>query len=336
MSISVTTAIPAIHPAFNPTPLVITKTASETQVSITLDGIERVREFLGTTATFDVSSVVKHLLVEGLTEINAAGNSGANTAKAYTDALMSKKYALSIEEGANSYYIALNAALQAGQAIDYFVSRTNKLLTGFERLRFFAGYPQRVYVLPGSTNNFLNFLSAGTAVVSKATPGGLVWFAEMAFNTSPSYVRLSTTTYSPGNDVDNRPVDTPCLPASPFWVRWVNQIGGMDHWMFGGRQFEGLTLKEKQTYTPATNTIGKYKRQISAEAENMITVGASGLSENEYQNISRIILSPKIEYYDSGEWIPITIDKAELSRNTGEPMQEIELSFELPQPNLQH
>lgn len=135
-------------------------------------------------------------------------------------------------------------------------------------------------------------------------------------------------------------VECRCVPQSPFYVRWLNRFGGIDYWMFEKRQ----TLQRKHdSYTDFQPYISNYSEATgtnypcSKEVSEYVTVGAELLSENEWYEISRMLYSPVIQWYDERRevWVDIMADKGDLSMLTDNPAHSLEITFVMPQPQLQ-
>lgn len=75
-----------------------------------------------------------------------------------------------------------------------------------------------------------------------------------------------------------------CTPNNPFYVRWINQMGGYDYWMFGKRQVFTHKTENKKTFRPYISNI--LKAQTTTElykfdVTEQVVVGAEQL-KNEY------------------------------------------------------
>ncbi len=130
------------------------------------------------------------------------------------------------------------------------------------------------------------------------------------------------------------------IPPAPFYVRWVNHIGGREHFMFCRRQTDKTDIDDSVTFDPYIETnadLGRYPRQVSLTSERTVVVGAEGIPTAEYDVLRKITTSPLIEYYDtvSAKWIVVTVKSGATSKDTASPMQSIELEFNLPSPALQ-
>lgn len=139
---------------------------------------------------------------------------------------------------------------------------------------------------------------------------------------------------------DRLEIECRCVPSSPFYVRWLNRFGGIDYWMFEKRQ----TWQRKQNniedfepyiadFSDSTGTNYVFSKEISEE----VIVGADLLTPNEWYEISRILYSPTIQWYDERRaiWIDIMVEKGDVSRFTDAPAHSLEITFLLPQPQLQ-
>lgn len=130
------------------------------------------------------------------------------------------------------------------------------------------------------------------------------------------------------------------IPPAPFYVRWVNHIGGREHFMFCRRQTDKTDIDDSVTFDPYVETnadLGRYPRQISLTSEHTMVVGAEGIPSAEFDVLRHITTSPLIEYYDEEitEWRVVTVKSGATSKDTASPVQSIELEFTLPSPALQ-
>lgn len=144
---------------------------------------------------------------------------------------------------------------------------------------------------------------------------------------------------NPPEVYDQRTILLTPAPAHPFYVRWINQQGGYDHWMFACRQFFKRELKSASYFRPYrdTNDTGTDAVLLGKEAEENISVSSGSIDANEWQAISRILYSPKIELYNPATklWHTILLDKGSAEIGTAAPTGEVTLTFNLPAPRLQ-
>lgn len=131
-----------------------------------------------------------------------------------------------------------------------------------------------------------------------------------------------------------------CTPNNPFYVRWINQMGGYDYWMFSKRQVFTNKTDNKKTFRPyiynikeAQTTTELYKFDVTEQ----VVVGAEQLKNEYFKPLSKIILSPQIEWYNesTSKWIRIYVADYDFDYNTAKSSQDIEITFNLPDKQLQ-
>ena len=132
-----------------------------------------------------------------------------------------------------------------------------------------------------------------------------------------------------------------CIPEHPFYVRWINMRGGYDYKMFEARHQRTLSISgnvEHQFFIEDTTAARRTHERLFFEANDSIAVGADLLSHDEFVNLSKIILSPKIEWFDHEltVWKEITIDgNAKAVWDSQSVKGVFEVKFKLPIPNTQ-
>ena len=119
-------------------------------------------------------------------------------------------------------------------------------------------------------------------------------------------------------------------PAHPFYVRWINELGGYDYHMFSCNQQHNYELASQTTYDMQD---GDGQQVVLEKTGNHTIEVSSGLVTR--QNaiaISKIVLSPDIRWYDekAGQWIRITAPQQSISLQTEQPTSEVVLKFVLP------
>ena len=131
-----------------------------------------------------------------------------------------------------------------------------------------------------------------------------------------------------------------CTPPSPFYVRWVNALGGVDYWMFSKRQEFTPSVSSTSTYAqykadPATAITNR--RAYALATKNSVTVGAEGVQAIHWDMLEGLPFSPLIEWYNEklGKWIGITVAKYEGKIVTDTNTHTIEITFDLPTINTQ-
>ena len=120
------------------------------------------------------------------------------------------------------------------------------------------------------------------------------------------------------------------VPAHPFYVRWIKELGGYDYHMFECNQQHAYELSSQTTYDMQD---GDGQQMVLDKRGNHTIEASSGLVTR--QNaiaISKLVLSPDIRWYDeqAGQWIRITAQAQSISFQTEQPTSEVVLKLVLP------
>ena len=129
-------------------------------------------------------------------------------------------------------------------------------------------------------------------------------------------------------------------PETGFYVRWINQLGGWDAWMFGCRQYFTKSLTGTQTYNPYfvdVETITGNVQVYQKTGKEQVKVSSGMVTKNQYDTISALIYSPRIEWFnkETNTWITIIVDKGDNEIGGHKPSGECRFTFDLPAPQLQ-
>jgi len=127
------------------------------------------------------------------------------------------------------------------------------------------------------------------------------------------------------------------VPAHPFYVRWVNDLGGWDYFMFACNQKQTKSLSKNDTYEPYV-TYGRYglRSSYNKEATSAVEVSTGIIGKKLLKSVAECVYSPLVQLYDEAlnSWIEIQpkTDKQEFmaTQTTG----ELKMTFELPTPQL--
>ena len=121
-----------------------------------------------------------------------------------------------------------------------------------------------------------------------------------------------------------------CVPAHPFYVRWINELGGYDYHMFECNQQHAYELASQTNFDMQD---GDGQQVVIDKTGNHTIEVSSGLvtSQNAIA-IAKLVLSPDIRWYDekSGQWIRITASQQSIIMQTEQPTSEVVLKFVLP------
>jgi hypothetical protein len=359
------TTPPAIHTAYNP---IIAKINSgiertdkstveilQSDTTTVLATLER--EYFNNIATFDLNPIVKTLFNNVTTVINDVSGVATSLVLNYNlFVLYDIKYVLSRTENVIKKLMAINAVSQLGETQDY-SSMQGKFLTNFSKLKFYSNYPLTITFLPHINSFVYCRMATDTTIrdISTTTYKGVFeynvngdgWFEIattadmetllMSENNSVIYDESGNRIYvadaSTSNEVRLIQIQNCCVPINPYYMRWINDKGGFDYFMFAYNQENKKKTENTSVYSPYyedVQTAEALTKVITKEASTKITIGAQNLDDEEYKAVSKIIFSPKVQHYDEtlGKWIDVYIDNTELSSTTKESLHSIELTIE--------
>jgi len=353
---------PAIHTAFNPAILQLAGKSGDyayiaiIPIDITVDEtIHKKREFFNGTALFDLSKIVQDYFDDNQTFIMPD--------KIFIDNNLVQDYKLFESNsghgiiGAPIDFVAINAVAQIGESSDM-TKRKGTFLTGFERLKKYPGYDLTVSVLGFDDNTSVRIGGTNIATVEIVHANIIIPddTRTLSISTGGKYVNLETNQAEIITNNEGEPIyirfldgsyteriiyiDNRCLPSSPFYVKWINQIGGWDYWMFSFRQTISRSIGDQQFFNPTVfnqETVNGTTQLTDISATEKVTVGADGLTDNEYECISKLIYSPQKQWYSEklNKWIEIQLEEGEAEKDTRVKSQQIELTFVMPDPQLQ-
>ena len=131
-----------------------------------------------------------------------------------------------------------------------------------------------------------------------------------------------------------------CTPENPFYIRWINQLGGFAYWMFSLNQIYEQSVKTLTTVNPVTDDIRNasyLEYEIDKEAARTVSVGAGNLTDTEYGELLGVTTSPRVEHWDTeaGKWLRIHVASGKFETQTRNSRKEIEMDFTLPTPQIQ-
>lgn len=128
-------------------------------------------------------------------------------------------------------------------------------------------------------------------------------------------------------------VDTE-VPCNPFYIRWINQKGGWDTYMFEqhkkytqevDRGDQYVLANARDPYTPET------RGELAPEFKNIVQAGAEQLDENDFNLLKGIALSPLVQryHYRIGAWQRVLVNDTDLTWDTKAPRNTVSYEFQL-------
>jgi hypothetical protein len=128
-------------------------------------------------------------------------------------------------------------------------------------------------------------------------------------------------------------VDTE-VPCNPFYIRWINQKGGWDTYMFEQPKKYTQEVDRGDQYVLA-NSRGPYASQtrgeLAPEFKNIVQAGAEQLDENDFNLLKGIALSPLVQRYNYSvkAWQRVLVNDTDLTWDTKTPRNTVSYEFQL-------
>lgn len=128
-------------------------------------------------------------------------------------------------------------------------------------------------------------------------------------------------------------VDTE-VPCNPFYIRWINQKGGWDTYMFEqhkkytqevDRGDQYVLANARDPHTPET------RGELAPEFKNIVQAGAEQLDENDFNLLKGIALSPLVQVYNYQivAWQRVLVNDTDLTWDTKAPRNTVSYEFQL-------
>lgn len=125
--------------------------------------------------------------------------------------------------------------------------------------------------------------------------------------------------------------ETPC---NSFYIRWINQKGGWDTYMFEQHKKYTQEVDRGDQYVLA-NSRGPHASQtrgeLAPEFKNIVQAGAEQLDENDFNLLKGIALSPLVQMYNRSimTWQRVLVNDTDLTWDTKTPRNTVSYEFQL-------
>ena len=210
----------------------------------------------------------------------------------------------------------------------------------------YFGYPFYVTLFP---RGFLGSLNAATSIdvrvklyevaekqfdISTRLNIPLVYEFETTVSTDANYVKLSLSGGADPSQAWNIIFIDTEKPCNPFYIRWINQKGGWDTYMFEQHKKYTQEVDRGDQYVLA-NSRGPYASQtrgeLAPEFKNIVQAGAEQLDENDFNLLKGIALSPLVQRYNFSirAWQRVLVDDTDLTWDTKTPRNTVSYEFQL-------
>lgn len=153
------------------------------------------------------------------------------------------------------------------------------------------------------------------------------------FGDEADYIKLRPSKGYPSQAWNIIFVDTE-VPCNPFYIRWINQKGGWDTYMFEQHKKYTQEVDRGDQYVLA-NSRGPYASQtrgeLAPEFKNIVQAGAEQLDENDFNLLKGIALSPLVQRYNYSvkAWQRVLVNDTDLTWDTKTPRNTVSYEFQL-------
>lgn len=210
----------------------------------------------------------------------------------------------------------------------------------------YYGYPYYVTLFP---KGFLGSPSIATSVdvwvklqdgvenqfeISTRLSIPLVYEFEDEANDEAVYVKLRLPVSAYSSQAWNIIfVDTE-VPCNPFYIRWINQKGGWDTYMFEQHKKYTQEVDRGDQYVLANSRdpyASQTRGELAPEFKNIVQAGAEQLDENDFNLLKGIALSPLVQRYNYSvkAWQRVLVNDTDLTWDTKTPRNTVSYEFQL-------
>lgn len=128
-------------------------------------------------------------------------------------------------------------------------------------------------------------------------------------------------------------VDTE-IPCNPFYIRWINQKGGWDTYMFEQHKKYTQEVDRGDQYVLANSKdpyASQTRGELAPEFKNIVQAGAEQLDENDFNLLKGIALSPLVQRYNYSvkAWQRVLVNDTDLTWDTKTPRNTVSYEFQL-------
>ena len=157
---------------------------------------------------------------------------------------------------------------------------------------------------------------------------------ETKVSTDVNYVKLSLS----GGEYSSQAwniifIDTE-IPCNPFYIRWINQKGGWDTYMFEQHKKYTQEVDRGDQYVLANSRdpyASQTRGELAPEFKNIVQAGAEQLDENDFNLLKGIALSPLVQRYNYSvkAWQRVLVNDTDLTWDTKTPRNTVSYEVQL-------
>lgn len=124
------------------------------------------------------------------------------------------------------------------------------------------------------------------------------------------------------------------VPCNPFYIRWINQKGGWETYMFEQHKKYTQEVDRGDQYVLANSRdpyASQTRGELAPEFKNIVQAGAEQLDENDFNLLKGIALSPLVQVYNYqfGAWQRVLVNDTDLTWDTKAPRNTVSYEFQL-------
>lgn len=157
---------------------------------------------------------------------------------------------------------------------------------------------------------------------------------ETEVSTDVNYVKLSLSGGSYSSQAWNIIFIDTERPCNPFYIRWINQKGGWDTYMFEQHKKYTQEVDRGDQYVLANSRdpyASQTRGELAPEFKNIVQAGAEQLDENDFNLLKGIALSPLVQRYNYSvkAWQRVLVNDTDLTWDTKTPRNTVSYEFQL-------
>lgn len=162
----------------------------------------------------------------------------------------------------------------------------------------------------------------------------LVYEFETKVSTDVNYVKLRLSEGADPSQAWNIIFIDAEIPCNPFYIRWINQKGGWDTYMFEQHKKYTQEVDRGDQYVLANSRdpyASQTRGELAPEFKNIVQAGAEQLDENDFNLLKGIALSPLVQRFNksTGVWQRVLVDDTDLTWDTKIPRNTVSYEFQL-------
>lgn len=162
----------------------------------------------------------------------------------------------------------------------------------------------------------------------------LVYEFETAVSTDVNYVKLRLSGGADPSQAWNIIFIDTEVPCNPFYIRWINQKGGWDTYMFEQHKKYTQEVDRGDQYVLANSRdpyASQTRGELAPEFKNIVQAGAEQVDENDFNLLKGIALSPLVQRYNHSirVWQRVLVNDTDLTWDTKTPRNTVSYEFQL-------